>query len=119
MAITNSDFETIGERDLVQLILDQVAEGLTLEYKRDAYAPSDEGKGELLKDVSSFVNSAGGHIVLGMNEAGGVPTELVGLDLDLDAEMQRLENLFRTCLEPRVVGLRMRPVALTKRPRAG
>src|SRR5262249_43692703 len=74
---------------------------------------SDEGKRELLKDVSSFINTAGGHIVIGMDEVGGLPTDLVGTNLDIDAEKQRLENLFRTCLEPRVVGLRMRPVALS------
>jgi len=112
MAITNSDFEAIGERDLDQLRLDQVAESITLDYKRDAYDTSDEGKREVLKDASSFLNTAGGNIVIGMGEAGGLPTGLIGIDLDVDAEMQRLENLFRTCLEPRVVGLRMRPVPL-------
>lgn len=118
MAITNLDFETIGERDLDQLKRDEIAEGITLDYKRDAYEPSDEGKRELLKDISSFVNTAGGHIVIGMDEVEGLPTNLIGLDLDVDAEMQRLENLFRTCLEPRVVGLRMRPVPLANRRRA-
>jgi Putative DNA-binding domain len=113
MAITNLNFETIGERDLDQLRVDQVAEGITLDYKRDAYDTSDDGKRELLKDTSSFVNTAGGHIVIGMDEVGGLPTGLIGIDLDVDGEMQRLENLFRTCLEPRVVGLRMRPVPLS------
>jgi hypothetical protein len=118
MAITSVDFEAISERDLIQMKEDQVAEGLTLDYKRDAYACSEDGKRELLKNVSSFINTAGGHIVLGMDEVGGLPTDLRGLSLDLDAEMQRLENLFRTCLEPRVVGLRMRPVPLTNGSRA-
>jgi len=118
MAITAGDFEAINERDLIQLIDDKVSEGLTLDYKRDAYDRSDDGKRELLKDVSSFVNAAGGHMVLGMNEVGGCPTGLLGLDLDLDTEMQWLENLFRTCLEPRVVGLRMRPVPLANGRRA-
>jgi len=118
MAITNLDFETIGERDLDQLKRDEVAEGITLDYKRDAYEPSDEGKRELLKDTSSFVNTAGGHIVIGMGEVEGLPINLIGLDLDVDGEMQRLENLFRTCLEPRVIGLRMRPVPLANGRRA-
>jgi Schlafen, AlbA_2 len=112
MAITNLDFEALSERDLIQLKEDQVAEGITLEYKRDAYKPSDHGKRELLKDVCSLVNTAGGHIVIGMAEVRGLPTDLIGLDLDIDAEMQRLENLFRTCVEPRIAGLRMRPVTL-------
>jgi hypothetical protein len=118
MAITNIDFESITEGDLDQLKQDGVAEGITLDYKRDAYERSDDGKRELLKDVSSFVNTAGGHIVIGMDEAEGLPTGLPGLDLDLDAEMQRLENLFQTSLEPRIVGLRMRPVALANARRA-
>lgn len=120
MAITNLDFETISEKDLEQLKRDEVAEGITLDYKRDPYQPSDEGKRELLKDTSSFVNSAGGHIVLGMDEVGGLPTDLIGieLELDFDAEIQRLENLFRTCLEPRVVGLRIRSIPLANGRRA-
>jgi hypothetical protein len=91
MAITSTDFESISERDLVQLLDDQVAEGL---------------------------NTAGSHFVLGMNEIGGLPTELIGLNFDADAEMQRLENLFRTSLEPRIVGLRMRAVPLGNGRRA-
>jgi hypothetical protein len=40
MAIANVDIASISERDLAQLKQDQVAEGITLDYKRDAYEPS-------------------------------------------------------------------------------
>jgi len=112
MGITKPNFERITESDLTELRESQIAEGLLIEYKRDAYGRSDDGKREILKDVSSFANTAGGHIVIGMAETGGLPTDLVGLDIDFDAEVQRLENLFRDCLEPRIIGLRMRPVPL-------
>jgi hypothetical protein len=112
MSIAVGDFESIAEVDLEELIENQVAEGIVVDYKRDAYGRSDDDKREFLKDISSFANTIGGHIVVGMDEVEGLPSGLVGLEGDLDAEMQRLENLLRDCLEPRIVGLRMRAISL-------
>jgi hypothetical protein len=47
-----------------------------------------------------------------MTEDGGVPTDVIGVQGDLDQEKQRLENLLRDRMEPRIVGVRMRAVAL-------
>lgn len=48
-----------------------------------------------------------------MEEASGVPTNLVGLEgLNLDAETLRLENLLRGSVQPRLVGVQIRQVAL-------
>src|SRR6266699_2250003 len=99
MSITATDLQRISELDLKQLIENEVAEGLMVEYKRDLYGPSD--KREALKDISSFSNTAGGHIIIGMEEAAGLPINLVGVEGDLDKEIQRLENLLRDCIEPR------------------
>jgi hypothetical protein len=112
MSIGNVNFEEITEADLAQLKENKVAEGILIEYKRDLYSRSDNDKRETLKDTTSFANSAGGHIVIGMAAADGVPTDLVGIEGTPDTELQRLENLCRDCIEPRIVGLRMRPVHL-------
>jgi hypothetical protein len=48
-----------------------------------------------------------------MDEAGGIPTALAPLSGDSDEDLQRLENLARDGLEPRIVGLRMKAVPLT------
>jgi hypothetical protein len=47
-----------------------------------------------------------------MDETGGIPTGITPLAGDPDQDLQRLENLARDGLEPRVVGLRMRAVAV-------
>lgn len=63
MSIEKSDFDSIGESDLHELIDAQVPEGLRLDYKLKNYGRSDSDKRELLKDVSAFANSHGGHLV--------------------------------------------------------
>ena len=118
MPITRANAEDVTESDLLELIEDQVAEGLVIDYKREVEVGTEDGKRKILKEVSSFANMAGGHLVIGMVEAEGLPIELVGLDGDLDAVIQRLENLFRDCLEPRVVGMRMKSVPLNGGRRA-
>jgi hypothetical protein len=112
MPITRASLEDVTESDLLELIEDQVAEGLFIDYKWAVDAGNDDGKRKILKEASSFANMAGGHLVVGMAEEEGLPTELVGLDGNLDAEMQRLENLFRDCIEPRIVGMRMKSIPL-------
>ena len=89
-------------------------EGLTIEYKRDPYGKSDADKKEALKDITAFANSAGGHLIIGMEGADGVPTGLTGLPgVDPDALTNRLELLVRDGVEPRIVGVRMRAVGLS------
>ena len=112
MSISDREFENVTYTDLAQLKENQVAEGFLYEYKLQTYGGSDDDKREALKDVTSFANSAGGHIVIGMDEQQGLPTDLLGITVDVDEEIRRLDNLFRDCIEPRIIGLRMRSIAL-------
>jgi hypothetical protein len=115
MSVARTNFEDISESDLNDLILAGVPEGLVVEYKREPYGNSDADKKEALKDITSFANSAGGHLIIGMKEAKGVPTELTGLEgVDPDALINRLESLVRDGVEPRIVGVRMRQVSLDR-----
>ncbi len=114
MSLGRTNFDDISEADLDDLIQAGVPEGLVIDYKRDPYGNSDANKKEALKDITSFANSAGGHLIIGMDETNGVPTGLNGLDgVDLDALINRLESLVRDGVEPRIVGIRMRRVNLT------
>lgn len=89
--------------DLTDLITAAVPEGRTIDYKQDLPGNADADKKELLADVSSFANTIGGDLVFGLSEAAGVPTALPGLAAtDLDAEMQRLDSIISTGLEPRI-----------------
>jgi Schlafen, AlbA_2 len=114
MSLSNISFDDISERDLLDQIQAGVPEGLLVDYKRNAYGRADADVREFLKDLSSFANSAGGHLIIGMDEGSGIPTAIAPLTgLDSDQELQRLENLARDGLEPRVVGLRMKAVPVT------
>jgi predicted HTH transcriptional regulator len=79
MPITRTDFDAVSEVDLDDLIQAKVPEGQTIEYKRNMYGSSDADKREALKDISSFANTVGGHLIIGMDEADGLPTALTGL----------------------------------------
>lgn len=82
--------------DLQELIQEKWPEGKAVDYKRDMYGRTDSDKKELLKDVSSFANTDGGDLIIGVDEAGGIPTAIVGATVpDVDAEKLRLEETIR------------------------
>jgi hypothetical protein len=93
----------ITEEDLQSLITNGVAEGRTIDYKRDLPGNSDGDKKEFLADVSSFANTGGGDLVFGMDEAGGLPTRIAGTGAaDLDLETRRLDSILAAGLSPRI-----------------
>jgi hypothetical protein len=95
--------EAITFADIERFVEEKWPEGKTVDYKRDAYGGKDEDKKELLKDVSSFANTQGGDILIGVDEGQGVPTGIPGVTLpDADKEKLRLEGIIRQGLEPRV-----------------
>jgi predicted HTH transcriptional regulator len=114
MSLSSISFDDISERDLRDQIQAGVPEGILVDYKRDLYGRSDADVKEFLKDVSSFANTAGSHLIIGIDEAAGVPTAIAALSgINPDQELQHLESLARDGLEPRVVGLRMKAVPIS------
>jgi hypothetical protein len=112
MSIDKADFDSIEEKDLQELVDAQVPEGLRLDFKLTNYGKSDSDKRELLKDVSALANSHGGHLVLGIEETEGAATNVVGIDIDVDAEILRMEQILRNAIEPPISGIRMRSISL-------
>jgi hypothetical protein len=93
----------IAEADLTALIANGVAESRTIEFKLALPGNSDAEKKEFLADASSFANSGGGDLVFGMEERGGLPTQLVGVQAtDLDLEIRRLDSILAAGLSPRI-----------------
>lgn len=112
MSLANKPLNEITEADLQELIENKVAEGKEYDYKLKLWSGSDKEKKEFLADVSSFANTGGGHLIIGMDEAEGIPIAIVGLSDDLDAAKLRLENMLRDSIAPRIQGVDMiaRPV---------
>jgi hypothetical protein len=108
----NKPIDKITQSDLENLVTAGVAEGRMIDYKQQMPEFSTEGKKELLADVSSFANTAGGDIIYGITETAGVAREVVGVQsADLDADLLRINSILQDGLEPRI-RYRMRPVPL-------
>lgn len=113
MALARLNFDEISEFDLLELKETGVPEGIHYEYKVESYGKADADVKEFLKDASSFVNTAGGHLIIGMEATDGVANNLVALKgLDADQEVLRLEHMMRDGLEPRVMGARIKAVPI-------
>ena len=95
--------DNIAEEDLLNLITNEVRESRTIEYKRELPGGSDADKKEFLADASSFANTSGGDLILGVSESNGLPQKIVGVySGDLDLEMRRLDDILASGLDPRI-----------------
>ena len=61
-------FEDIGFSDLEALINNQVAEGKTIEYKKEIVTNASSDKEPFLAGVSAFANTIGGDFIIGNSE---------------------------------------------------
>lgn len=116
--ISDKPIEQITSEDLQLLVDNGVSESRTLEYKEALPGGADQDKREFLADVSSLANAIGGDLVFGVKEARdetgkptGTPDAIVGLDAsNPDQAIQRLENVLRDGIAPRIPGIRFRAV---------
>lgn len=93
----------IGRDDLQALIDGQVAESKTVEYKRKIPGRADSDMVPFLAAVSSFANTSGGDLLIGIEAVEGIPTALPGMKIvNLDQERLRLEQVVANGLEPRL-----------------
>jgi hypothetical protein len=103
-----------NETDLKRLVADQIKESLTLDYKASAaLGKTDKQRDELCKDVTAFANSAGGQIVIGVEENKHVPTKVDdGADPTITKEW--VEQVIDSRVQPRIEGLIITPIQLAK-----
>ena len=114
MPLSEKHPNEITEADLIGLIGTE-PEGKTIDYKSNCVGQSDTDtdRKEFLYDVSSFANTQGGYLVFGMEEAGGLPTNLVGIaGINPDKEKLRLEEMLRSGIRPTISGIEMAFVQL-------
>ena len=114
MLFTKKEIEELTEERILSFKENEVAEDKHLEYKLTLPSNNYEEKKEFLADVSSFANSDGGTIIYGIREDKGIPSEITGMQIENpDAEILRLENVLRTSMEPRIVGVYLHPLKLS------
>lgn len=110
MSLRDLLWDNIKEEDLNALISTGVPESPLIDYKRDSYGTADGDKREFLADISSFANTMGGDIIIGIDESDGLPTAITPITGDVDAEVRRLQSIALTGIEPRLTNLRIFPV---------
>ncbi len=110
----NKPLAEITESDLQELIANEVAEGRAIDYKRETNCTQDAEKKEFLADISSFANTLGGHVIIGMEEQNALPTNLVGIPkATTDQLILQIEGIIRDGLDPRLVGVQSQVVDLS------
>jgi len=112
MALLHIPFADIAQKQLQGLIDAKVSEARDIEYKRDLYGNADADHAEWLADVSSFANTAGGDLIFGIEASKGIPSRFAPIAGDIDQEILRLEQIARANLQPRLLGLQCRSIAL-------
>jgi hypothetical protein len=105
MALLHIPLDQIDELRLNALISAGASESRTIDYKRSIYGSADADYSEFLADISSFANTSGGDLVLGMDATDGIPTDLVPLTMSMDNEILRLEQVARSGLQPRIANI--------------
>lgn len=96
------------ERQYIQTLIDnEQIELKKLEFKRDLPGQSSDEKKEFLADVTSFANTQGGDLVLGIDqeEGTGKPIYKGISNNDIDSTIQRIESIIRDGVDPRIVGI--------------
>ena len=105
-------FAEIAIADLKRLVSDTIAERREIEYKEKLPGRSEDEKVEFLRDVSSFANAVGGHLIYGIKDKRdgdgqptGIPEAVVGVGarINVGATINGLENSIRTGTSPRVI----------------
>jgi len=85
------------------LVDQKISEDKTIEYKKDLKIGCDSDRKEFLADVSSFANTNGGDLVIGVEAESGIPKALSPLKaIDIDGQMLQIENVIRSGINPRI-----------------
>lgn len=103
----------VEARHLEQLVADRIPESETLDFKRLPPDKSDRGRNEFLKDVCAMANGRGGDLVYGIDEADGVAGVVLPINHESSDDLKRrLLQVLDAGIEPRLVGLHIRDIAI-------
>jgi hypothetical protein len=111
MSLIDIALDRISQDDLRRLIDTKAPESVYIDYKEATYGSTGEQHREFLADISSFANTVGGDIVIGMTEENGIPTGFNSFPDFPDVELRRLDDMARSGLQPRISNFVMRAVS--------
>lgn len=111
-----SNFLSITQAHLEQLIADQTREGPHLDFKRDLPAAwNDSAKHEFLADATAFANSGGGDLIFGIDEDGQAQASRIVPQVipNVDQETRRLQDFLLNLAEPRLPGVKFQAIPVS------
>lgn len=114
----NKKVEDITKEDITSLIENCVCENKTLEYKRELNIETDSEKKEFLADITSFANSIGGDIIIGVeeDEKEKIPTKICGiLYSNEDTLIRKLESFIRDSIQPIILNIQYHIIELEEK----
>ena len=106
-------FAEITLEDIMKLKEDGVEEGKQIDYKQQLNFTNRDKKKEFAKDVTSFANTEGGDLIIGVSEEKGAINEILGIEvLDKDELRLSIESFLRTSIEPQLsnIGISFYPI---------
>lgn len=107
--------EAVDRAALNALIDNAVREGKTIEYKQELPGKADGDIARLIAAVTSFANTDGGDLLLGVKADKGVPEDLPGIEIeDVDGEKLRLAHILLNGVEPRLPRVDIREIETAK-----
>lgn len=103
MPIFEKPVEEISLDDVEQLVSEGIQEGKQVEYKE--YLNLDDGSADhkttLLAEATSFANSDGGHLIVGIPDDDGRPKHAAGFPVnEIDQTIERWANILRRSTDP-------------------
>ncbi|HCU37773.1 MAG TPA: hypothetical protein DGT21_20755 [Armatimonadetes bacterium] len=108
MLLLDRQLRDVDMTVLEELVAGQVRESTTIDYKQELCVSTDGEKKEFLKDISSFANAGGGHIIYGVEEDdNAAASRVAGMHVaeGQDQVWQQLNSSIRTGVEPVIHGV--------------
>jgi hypothetical protein len=114
--IQDTSIDSITEATLQALVDQQEPESKILDYKVMLNLNEEGAKAEFRRDITSFANSSGGDVIVGIRDNRGIPEALIGFDLGSASEEQyRLQiiEILQSRIKPRIQGIFVRLLRLS------
>lgn len=114
MTLEHIPIDNVTEADLRTLVTARVAEGKRIEYKRQVELGPDSDRKKFLEGVTSFANSEGGELLVGVEAVAGIPQGISGAAIpNPDDTIRLMEDLIRQGVAPRIPQLQIRAIPLS------